>query len=74
MPDKIRPPEYPGHFIRRPVCSAGTFRFKGKRVFVTQALEHQLIGLEETDDGIWSIHFYDNLLGRFDQRDWKVIT
>ena len=74
MPDKIPPPEYPGHFIRRPVCSAGTFRFKGKRVFVTQALEHQPIGLEETDDGIWSIYFYDNLLGRFDERDWKVVT
>jgi hypothetical protein len=73
MPDKICRPEYPGHFRKRTVCDAGTFRFKGERIFITQALEHQCIGLEETDDGVWSIHFYDSLLARVDEQNWKVI-
>lgn len=73
MPDKIPPPEYPGYFVIRTVCSAGTFRFKGERIFISQALEHQPIGLEEIDDGVWSIYFYDTLLARVDERNWKVI-
>ena len=73
MPDKIRRPEYPGHFRKRTVCDAGTFRFKGERIFITQAPEHQCIGLEETDDGVWSIYFYDSLLARVDEQNWKVI-
>jgi transposase InsO family protein len=73
MPDKIPPPEYPGYFVIRTVCSAGTFRFKGERIFVSQALAHQPIGLEEIDDGVWSIYFYDTLLARVDERNWKVI-
>lgn len=74
MPSSIRPPDYPGHFVRRPVGSAGTFRFKGTRVFICNSLCGQSIGLEETDDGIWSIHFYNTLLGRLDERNWKVIS
>jgi hypothetical protein len=28
--------------------------------------------LEETADGIWSIYFYDALLARLDERDFKL--
>ena len=73
MPQKIPKPEYPKHFVNRTICSAGTFRFRNERVFVSRALQYQPIGLEEIDDGIWSIYFYDNLLGRFDEKNWKVI-
>jgi hypothetical protein len=29
-------------------------------------------GLEEVDDGIWSIHFCNVLLGRIDERDYVI--
>ena len=74
MPERIRAPEYPGHFMPRLVCNAGTFRFKGAQIFISQALVQQYIGLEEIDDGIWSVYFYDNLLARFDERNRKLIT
>ena len=32
----------------------------------------QDIGLEETDDGIWAIHFNDILLATFDERDYII--
>jgi hypothetical protein len=32
----------------------------------------QLIGLEDTDDGIWAIHFNDTLLATFEERDYII--
>jgi hypothetical protein len=36
------------------------------------ALLQAWIALEETDDGMWSIYFYDVLLARLDERDFKL--
>jgi len=74
MPDTIKPPEYPGHYMPRLVCNAGTFRFKCAQIFISQALVQQYIGLEEIDDGIWSIYYYDSLLARYDERQRKLVT
>ena len=32
----------------------------------------QHIDLEETDDGIWSVHFNTTLLATFDERDYII--
>ncbi|MCP4902812.1 MAG: transposase, partial [bacterium] len=47
MPEKIKPPEYPGHFFPRLVCNAGTFRFKCNQIFLSHTLQQQYIALEE---------------------------
>ena len=44
-------------------------RFKDKVLFVSTALKLLPVGLEETDDGIWSLHFNHVLLGKIDERD-----
>lgn len=72
-PTRIAKPEYPGHFLTRLVSTAGTFRFKTRQLFISQALARHHIGFEETDDGIWSIYFYDVLLARLDERNWRLI-
>jgi hypothetical protein len=36
------------------------------------AMVDQQIGLEETDDGIWAIHFSGVLLATFDERDYII--
>ncbi len=64
--------EYPGHFQVRFVCNAGTFRFKNKLIFIANALKQNYIGLDEVDDGIWSIHFSTTLLARMDERDFII--
>ena len=51
----------------------GEFRFLGKQHFLSEVLAREQIALEEVDDGIWSIYFYDRLLARFDQRTLKVV-
>ncbi len=68
----LLPIEYPGHFLVKRITSAGTFRFKHRLLFLSHALESHPIGLEEIDDGVWSIHFCHMLLGRFDERDYVI--
>jgi transposase InsO family protein len=63
---------YPGHFILKRITNAGTFRFKKKLLFIANALKQNVIGLEEVDDGIWSIYFCNVLLGRIDERDYII--
>ncbi len=72
MPKKLPAPEYPGHFLVRKVCNAGTFRFKNRQPFLSSTLKQEHIGLEEVDDGVWSIYFYTRLLARISERDFQV--
>jgi len=60
----LPPIEYPGHFIVKMVTNAGAIRFKKRLLFIANALKQHHIGLEETDDGIWSIHFCNVLFRR----------
>lgn len=71
-PSKIQPPEYPGHHLVRLVSNAGTFRFNVRQIFLSNALAQEYIGLEETDDGIWGLYFYDVRLGTLDERDYRI--
>lgn len=48
------------------------FRFKKEQIFLSQALVKEEIGLEEVDDGVWSVYFYDMLLARLDERDFVL--
>jgi transposase InsO family protein len=67
-PDPLPPIEYPGHFAVREITAAGTFRFKDKLLFLSNALRHYPVGLEEVEDGIWSVYFCHVLLARIDER------
>ncbi len=70
----LPPVEYPGHFIVKRVTNAGTIRLKKRLLFIANALKQHPVGLEEVDDGIWSIHFCRVLLGRVDERDYIIRT
>lgn len=68
----LPPVEYPGHFIVKRVTNAGTIRLRKRLLFLANALKQHPVGLEEIDDGIWSIHFCHVLLGRVDERDYII--
>lgn len=72
-PERILKPEYPGHVEVRRVSNKGTFRLHSGQIFLSQTLNGENIGLEEVQDGLWNILYYDTLLGRFDERK-KLIT
>jgi putative transposase len=64
--------EYPGHFLAKRVTNAGTIRFKARLLYLSTALKQHRVGLDEVDDGIWSVFFGDVLLGRIDERQALV--
>jgi putative transposase len=71
-PDRLPQIEYPGHFVVKKITTGGTFRFQKRLLYLANAMVDQLIGLEETDDGIWSIYFNTILLATFDERDYII--
>ena len=71
-PDRLPPLEYPGHFLVKHVTSVGTIRFKYNLLVLCRALKGQHVGLEETDDGIWSVYLGPVLLGKLEEATMKV--
>ena len=68
-PSKLPALEYPKHFRVKRVTDAGTIRFHHQLLFLANALDTSCVGVEEIDDGIWSIYFGTVRLARFDERD-----
>lgn len=67
-PAILPPIDYPTHFLVTRVTAAGTFRLGPKLYFLSNALRHYPVGLEEVDDGLWSVFFRHVLLARIDER------
>jgi transposase InsO family protein len=71
-PERLPALEYPGHVTVKRVTNAGTIRFRHKLLFLANALNQRPVGLEETGDGVWSLHLGAVLVGRIDERTMKV--
>jgi transposase InsO family protein len=71
-PRRLADPEYPGHFQVRYVSRNGGVRWHNQWVNVSHVLAEEYVGLEEVEDGIWSVFFGPVLLGRFDERDLRI--
>ncbi len=71
-PERIADVEYPGHYEVRQVRSDGRIKWQGGYLFVSEVLIGEPVGLEEVDDGIWSLCFGPLLLARFDERDQRL--
>ena len=50
----------------------GRLQLKGLRFYIANSLVDQYVGLEETDDGVWSIYFNTVLIVTLDERDYIV--
>jgi hypothetical protein len=61
-------PEYGADVDVRRVRHNGEVCWRGGRIYVSESLAAELIGLEERDDGDWDIHFGPVPLGRIDQQ------
>ncbi len=70
-PSRLLQPEYPGHFEVRRVSSCGTFRLSAQ-YFLSNALKGENIGLEDVDGDVWSIVYYNTVLGRIDLKTGKI--
>lgn len=67
LPNKIREVEYPDNFAIRKVSDNGGFRWENDWINLSQCLGHKYIGMEEIDDGLWKVYFYERFIGFFDE-------
>jgi hypothetical protein len=51
------------------VDHTGTIRWNNARLFLSHTLHGETVGLEEIDDGVWSLYYASVLLARFDEHE-----
>lgn len=59
--------DYPTHYERRQVRTDGTIKWRGERIFVSEILAREPVGLEEIEDDIWAVSFASLRLGTLSQ-------
>jgi putative transposase len=72
MPEKLPALEYPDRFEVRYVSANGGIRWKRQWVNVSMTCAGEYVGLEEIDDGIWSVYFGPLKLGRLLERHMRI--
>lgn len=72
-PSRLPEPQYDSHCEVRRVSTAGAIRFANTQIFLSSVLAGEHIGLEEIDDGIWNVLFFDHVLGRLDQPSGHIV-
>jgi hypothetical protein len=70
-PTVLNEPEYPRHYQVRRVTSGGIFRWNGRILYASQALEGESIGLLEIQEDVWKVYYAEVELGLIDERDPK---
>lgn len=53
---RLDPWEYPGHFEIRMVRRTGEIQWRGRSLFVSEALQRERLGLEEVEEGLWAVY------------------
>ena len=72
-PARLPAVEYPTAYERRKVGKIGEIYWRGNRLFVSEVLTGEQVGLEAIDDGIYRVWFGPLELGRFDERKRKLL-
>jgi len=71
-PPKTPAVEYPGHYEVRRVRANGDISWRSRLLFISETLGGEDVGLEETDEDLWSLYFGPILLGRYHERDQSL--
>jgi transposase InsO family protein len=73
FPARLPPVEYPGYFELRRVHHTGEIKWRNRALFLSSVLAGELVGLEEIEEGLWSVYFSSYLLARFDEHVGRLI-
>jgi putative transposase len=71
-PDVLPEIAYPSSFTIRRVRSCGDIRWRGRRLFVSEVLVGERLGLVK-DEQAWLVYFGPVLLGRIDERKRRIV-
>jgi transposase InsO family protein len=73
-PKRIPKISYHGNYIVRQVRHSGEIKWKGEKVYVSQALSGEPIGLKPIGNNQWQIYFSTYCLGVLDELDMRIKT
>ena len=68
-PANLPEPEYPSHFRVERAYSNGVISVLGSQWYMSNCLAGEVVGLEEVDDGRYTVHFGPIVLGMLDARN-----
>jgi hypothetical protein len=74
MPWKSRlpAPDRVGEYRMQAARQTGLVNFRGEIYRLPGVLAQEQVALEEVDDGVWSVFFFNTLLGRLDERTLRI--
>lgn len=65
-PSQLPAIEYPSSYLRRKVGERGEIYWRGARIFISEVLQGESLGLEAIDDDVYRVWFCSLKLGMFD--------
>ena len=71
-PRRLASPSYSGSMEVRSVRHNGQIKWRGGRVYMSEVLAHEQVGLQRLTEGYWMVYFYAMLLGVFEERRKRV--
>ena len=71
-PDKIPPVTYEPAVTVRRVRHNGEIKWRGRRIYVSEVLAREPVGLEEFDTGLWALRYSFHPLGLLDERRMTI--
>ncbi len=72
FPSRLPQISYKDHMKIRRVFPHGDIIYLGKRLFVTESLRGEYVGVEQIDEDTSWLWYCDYLLGRIDHRKWQI--
>ena len=73
-PSRLQEVLYPDQMEVRSVRTSGEIKWRGGRLYLSEALAHERVGLDPIDDGYWLVHFCQLPLAVLDERLRKLWT
>lgn len=73
-PEREPEVEYPGHFEVRQVRQSGEIKWRGERLYVSEALIGEPVGLEQSSDRHWRMWFGAMSLGLLDDHTGELLA
>ena len=72
IPSRLPPINYPEHIQVRRVRMHGDIYYLGRRLFMTESLSDEYVGIERVDEDKSLLWYCDYPLGEIDHRNWQI--
>jgi transposase InsO family protein/predicted DNA-binding protein YlxM (UPF0122 family) len=71
-PARVPQVEYPAEMSVRKVGPCGTFGWKGEKIFLSEVLDNEPIGLQRIEEDLWRVHFATIPIALFDSHQLRT--